>query len=415
MFFSSPHAVVNAALGVLGIGFALLRRGRRGLVSRLMIGSGVVLLLPLGLRFAAYPLVFLGEQRLHYSLSVTVSHLFRWLTWPAYALLFFGFVFLTIARRRSVNDTTALPAAEEPLTAPRRGKAAGEAALGGVVAAITGGLIGARLGHAIGGTWSDSAEGQIVMGMMCGVVGIAAGLVGGVAGVLRAYRSDVGARRRFWFTVLASLFGVLLVVPLWTSAAGSLMRGQAWQYYYRKCCIDFPAGVLPLICGMLGYLLGLRSNDPASRNRPAYRRRRLVAGFVLLAVLASATLPFIVCGTRQSTAQTQALPVLPAFLRYPGARGRSVGQVLVDPAGTTGTVYHFDTNDSTASVLDFYRKTLVGWDSLATPGTSTSRDLTYGSRDGKEFVRIICHAAGPSVGRTSFTLIRWTKNHPNSP
>jgi hypothetical protein len=168
-----------------------------------------------------------------------------------------------------------------------------EAVAGGVVAALTGGITGALLlGKAIGATWGDSAEGEIVMGLACGVSGIAAGLIGGVAGVLLAYRSDAGARRRFWFALLASFFGLLLVVPRWMIAADRLVPNVPQRYVY------FQASVLPLVCGAAGQLLGLLNDDQATRGQPAHKRRRLVSICLLLALLATATLPFLVCRTR---------------------------------------------------------------------------------------------------------------------
>jgi hypothetical protein len=187
---------------------------------------------------------------------------------------------------------------QAPVTAPRKSAMVLETVGGGLVAAITGGLIGVLLGKAIGGTSFDSAEGEIVLGLMGGVAGAAAGLIGGVAGVLHAYHSDSGARRRFWFTVLASFFSVLLLVPRWENTAGRLLRAHPGQYYYRKCCLNFPAGVLPLISGVVGYLLGLLNDDPATRSQPAHKRKRLVAVYLLLVLLAAATLLFFVCRTR---------------------------------------------------------------------------------------------------------------------
>jgi hypothetical protein len=273
--------LVNAALGVLGIGFGLQQRDRSRLVSWLMIGSGIVLCSSsLGLMIVTSAFSLPNGSLASSSFVVYVPRFLLWMMWPAYALLLFGFVHRT------------------------PGKVVLETAGGGVVAAITGGHIGLLVARAIGGSWSDAAEGEIVkitLGIVVytlyGAAGATAGMMGGVAGVLHAYRSDIGARRRFWFTVLAALFGALLWFLLKDLFALQLFQ-HSGHYYQDVSRISAVASVFPLMCGMVGYLLGLLSDDPATRGHPAHKRRRLVSVCLLLALLATATLPFLVCGTR---------------------------------------------------------------------------------------------------------------------
>jgi hypothetical protein len=92
MFFRAL-ALTKAVLGLLGIGLAVLQRRRSRLIFWLMVGSSIVLCLPLGHHFLVRLLsrlgLFGGYQALKSS-YLPVAHLSSWTRWVAYALLFLG-------------------------------------------------------------------------------------------------------------------------------------------------------------------------------------------------------------------------------------------------------------------------------------------------------------------------------------
>jgi hypothetical protein len=93
---------------------------------------------------------------------------------------------------------------------------------------------------------------------------------------------------------------------------------------------------------------------------------------------------------------------LPATLRYPNAAAKARWSMSKD--GTTGTVYTFETNDPTASVIDFYKKALAGWKNASTMESGDATIMSYGTENEKEFVTLTV-AKEKDSNTTSLTLL----------
>jgi len=91
---------------------------------------------------------------------------------------------------------------------------------------------------------------------------------------------------------------------------------------------------------------------------------------------------------------------LPAFLRYPGASAKA--RWAMSKAGTTGTVYTFETADAAASVVDFYKKALAGWKNVSTMESGDATILVYGTEDEKQMTTV---TVAKDSGKTSLTLL----------
>ena len=93
---------------------------------------------------------------------------------------------------------------------------------------------------------------------------------------------------------------------------------------------------------------------------------------------------------------------LPAFLHYPGAAAKA--RWSMSGKEGTGTVYTFETNDPTASVIDFYKKALAGWKNSSTMESGDATVMSYGTENEKEFVTLTVSKEKDS-NTTSLTLL----------
>lgn len=79
---------------------------------------------------------------------------------------------------------------------------------------------------------------------------------------------------------------------------------------------------------------------------------------------------------------------LPAFLRYPGAKGQSKWSMSGEEG--TGTVYALESGDPLKKVVDWYKSSLsgAGWKQGSQMETTDSTMLLYGSPDEKQMATV---------------------------
>jgi hypothetical protein len=90
----------------------------------------------------------------------------------------------------------------------------------------------------------------------------------------------------------------------------------------------------------------------------------------------------------------------PSFLRYPGATARPGPQYT---RVGTGTAFHFETEDSRESVIDFYEKTLARWKVVPAQETGSAMAFLFEGNNSSELVTI--RFENGTTGKTWFTLI----------
>jgi hypothetical protein len=93
---------------------------------------------------------------------------------------------------------------------------------------------------------------------------------------------------------------------------------------------------------------------------------------------------------------------IPAFARYPGAKGTAKWSMSGDEGA--GTVYSLETADAKDVVTTWYKTSLEGsgWKQLSVVETADATSFTYGSQDEKENVNVTI-ASGD--GKTAITVL----------
>ncbi len=386
-------ALVNALLGLLGIALARRQRGRSRFMIWLMAGSGIVLCMPLALLLtqlaSAFNLVG-GPGRRGFSLLAEWRILF-WLRWPAYALLFLGFVRLRTAQRRAAQDMEARRPSGESVTPQRSETATIEAVVGGVLVTLLVGLLGTLVGSAQAAAMGSMSEFGAFLSVVCSFLGLGLGLVVAIVAGKRASRSGIGAHPRFWLPVLGAFFGALTSEFVLTFVLPSLLNRQPYasRYGYYNSSISQLALVFPFICGFAGYLVGLR----AKRGFTGW----FALGCLLLTLAVVTALPFNIgrAGRRMPNVQ-----VGPSFLRYPGATARPGPQYTRVRAGRA---CHYETEDSRESVVDFYQKKLARWKVVPPQDTECAMAFIFEGSNGYELATI--YFEDGATGKTSFSVI----------
>jgi len=131
----------------------------------------------------------------------------------------------------------------------------------------------------------------------------------------------------------------------------------------------------------------------------------LVAG-VLFVTLTAAPALSIIKGRTSLPFTIRVWPArtdLPAFLRYPGVAATT--RPMNYYSGTC-IEYSFQTTDSIAAVVAFYRKALAGWQEVRAPGPQDGTAIFYRSRDGKQHVSGWAVRIGPrDSAMTSLSLL----------
>jgi hypothetical protein len=393
MFMAAPvvPALVNALLGLLGIALARRQLSRSRLMYWLMAGSGVVLCMPLALLLIGLLSAFnlIGGPGRRGSSLLDVWRFLFWMRWPAYALLLLGFVRLRIAQRRAAADIEARRPSGESV---RSGTATIEAVVGGAIVTLLIGLVGSLAGAVIAAASGSMSELGTAMGAGCGLLGLGLGLAGGLVAGHRASRSGIGAHPRFWFPVLAAFLGALASTFVLTFVLPSLLSWQPYasRYGYYNSTISQLALVFPFVCGFAGYLVSLR----AKRGFTGW----FVLGCLLLTLAVVTALPINVRMDRAIQRWRRA-PDVPAFLRYP-REYRMTGRTRPAPGGDLW--YNCFTQDSSKTVVDFYRRALSGWDSLPAEEWEGLTVLTYASGDGARHVTIRVREAGASFATSIY-------------
>ncbi len=386
--------LTNALLGLLGIEVAWRQRGRSRLVFRLMMGSCIVLCLPTAWYLVSLPAARFGLWTYGFLGGHGLAQVQYWMRWLAHALLLFGFVYLRTSRRRAASDSEAHSVPAESVIPQPRGKTIMEAVVGGVVIALTGGLVGLL----VAGLWApDTSDMSRYVAYPCAVLGLALGVPFGIGAGKRAFRSGVGAHPRFWFPVFALCLGAVVSVYGWSFVAPLLSQqpDPAWQDYCLKVFPQF-ALVFPFVCGLIGFLISLRLKKGFTG--------WFVTGCLLLVLGAASALPSEIARARTrplGSKTRRPIPEVPAFLRYPGVP--SMTGLRLSRTGS-GAMSHVDIDSSRESVLDFYKNALVGWESLPVAQLGAATSLAYVSADGKQLVEIVISEHRTSHG-TSLTVI----------
>lgn len=385
-------ALVNALLGLLGIALARRQRRQSRLMFWLMTGSGIVLCMPLALLLSELASAFhlIGGSGRHGSSFLAEWRFLFWMKWLAYALLFLGFVRLRIAQRRAATDIDARRPAGEPVSTQRSETATIEAVVGGAMVTLLIGLIGILVGSAQAAAMGSMSELGAFMPVAGGFFGLVLGLAVAVVAGRRASRSGIGAHPRFWLPVLAAFFGALASEFVLTFVLPSLLSRQPYasRYGYYNSSISQLALVFPFVCGLAGYLVSLRTK----RGFTGW----FVLGCLLLTLAAVTALP-INAGRRPRMPN---VAIGPSFLRYPGATARPGPQYT---RVGTGTAFHFETEDSRESVIDFYEKTLARWKVVPAQETGSAMAFLFEGNNSSELVTI--RFENGTTGKTWFTLI----------
>ena len=385
-------ALVNALLGLLGIALARQQRRRSRLMFWLMTGSGIVLCMPLALLLTQLASAFnlIGGFGRRVSPYHAVWRFLSWMRWPAYALLFLGFVRLRIAQRRAAKDVEARRPAGESVSPQRSETATIEAVVGGAMVALLVGLIGILAGSAQAAAMGSASEFGSFLSVVCSFLGLGLGLAGGLVAGRRASRSGIGAHPRFWLPVLAAFLGALASAFVLTFVLPSLLSRQPYasRYGNYNSSISQLALVFPFVCGLAGYLVSLRTK----RGFTGW----FAIGCLLLTLAAVTALP-INSGRRPRMPN---VAIGPSFPRYPGATARPGPQYT--RAGT-GTAFHFETEDSRESVIDFYEKTLARWKVVPAQETGSAMAFLFEGNNSSELVTI--RFENGTTGKTWFTLI----------
>ena len=400
-------ALVNLLLGLLGIALARRQRSRSRLMFWLMTGSGIVLCMPLALLLtqlaSAFNLVG-GPGYRGFSLLAEWRILF-WLRWPAYALLFLGFVRLRTAQRRAAKDMEARRPSGESVTPQRSETATIEAVVGGVLVTLLVGLLGTLVGSAQAAAMGSMSELGAFMPVAGGFFGLVLGLAVAVVAGRHASRSGIGAHPRFWLPVLAAFLGALASEFVLTLVLPSLLSRQPYasRYGYYKSSISQLALVFPFVCGFAGYLVSMR----AKRGFTGW----FALGCLLLTLAVVTALP-INLRTDRAIQRWRRVPDVPAFLRYPREYGMT-GQTRPAPGG--GLWYNCFTRDSGKTVVDFYRRALSGWDSLPAEEWEGLTVLTYDTGDGARQVTVRVREAGASFATSIYLTYTAVSGHAESP
>ena len=104
----------NTALGALGIGLAQLQRGRSRFYYWAMIGSGMLLLLPIFQYFFGRLALLSSNYNVYHDYQavtlLATMYLIAWGRWLAYALLFLGVLDLKNDRSEASLAGATLPA-----------------------------------------------------------------------------------------------------------------------------------------------------------------------------------------------------------------------------------------------------------------------------------------------------------------
>jgi len=404
MMFMAFPALVNALLGLLGIALARRQRGRSRLLFWLMTGSGIVLCMPLALLLIELLSAFnlIGESGRRGSSSLATWRFLFWVRWPAYALLFLGFVRLRIAQRRAAEDVEARRPAGESV---RSGTATIEAVVGGAMVSLLVGLIGILVGSAQAAAMGSMSELGTAMPVAGGLFGLGLGLAVALVAGKRASRSGIGAHPRFWLPVVAAFLGALASAFALTFVLPSLLAWQPYaaRYGYYKSSISHLALVFPFVCGLAGYLVSLRMK----RGFTGW----FVLGCLLLTLAVVTALPINVRMDR-AIQRWRRVPDVPAFLRYPREYGMT-GQTRPAPGG--GLWYNCFTRDSGKTVVDFYRRALSGWDSLPAEEWEGLTVLTYAGGDGARHVTIRVREAGASFATSIYLTYTADSGHAERP
>jgi len=95
---------------------------------------------------------------------------------------------------------------------------------------------------------------------------------------------------------------------------------------------------------------------------------------------------------------------LPAEFRYAGAVAKGRWTMTNDEG--TGAAYVLETADPVKNVVEFYKRVLAGWKSLATMESDGTTVLAAASTDDKTSVTV---SIGPSEGKTAINIIHSTK------
>ncbi len=229
------------------------------------------------------------------------------------------------------------------------------------------------------------------VGMLGYPVGAAAGL--GLTGVWFRLRG------RFWPALggaCAGLFAAFMLVRFSLDASiRETLQGWTVRRYVEavpQFCL-----ILSLAGGLAAYLVSRRTR----RSYPWW----LVAGVLFVTLTAAPALSIIKGRTSLpfTIRPWTARPRLPAFLRYPGAVAttRPLNYYTV-----TCIEYSFQTTDSPATVVAFYRKALAEWEEERAPGPQDGNAIFYRSRDGKQRVSGWVIRTGPGdSAMTSLTLL----------
>ena len=386
--------LTNALLGLLGIEVAWRQRGRSRLVFWLMTGSGIVLCLTAARYLVSLPAARVGPRTYGFYGGHGLAQIHYWMRWLAYALLLFGFVYLRTSQRRAASDSEAHSVPAESVIPQPRGKTIMEAVVGGVVIALTGGLVGLL----VAGLWAtDTSDMSRYIAYPCAVLGLALGVPFGIGAGKRAFRSGIGAHARVMFPVFALCLGAVVSLYAWSFVAPLLSQqpDPAWQDYYLRVFPQF-ALVFPFVCGLIGFLISLR----VKRGFTGW----FVTGCLLLVLAAASALPSEIARARtrpRGSKTRRHIPEVPAFLRYPGVPSRT--GLRLSRTGS-GAMSHVEIDSSRESVLDFYKNALVGWESLPVAQLGAATSLAYVSADGKQLVEIAISEHRTSQG-TSLTVI----------
>ena len=253
------------------------------------------------------------------------------------------------------------------------------------------GLMGILVGSAQAAAMGSMSELGAFVPVAGGLLGLGLGLAVALVAGRRASRSGIGTHPRFWFPVLAAFSGALVSMFVLTCVLPALLNRQPYtaRYSYYNSSISQLALVFPFICGLAGYLVSQRMK----RGFAGW----FVLGCLLLTLAAVTAVPINMgrTGTRMPN-----VPVGPSFLRYPDATGRAG---LPSAGAGVGTAYHYETEDSRESVIDFYEKALARWKAVPAQDTGSALAFVFEDNNGGELV--IIYFKNGTTSKTSFTLI----------